>query len=320
LLEAIRVYVERKRANGHLYVTHERRLIYFSRRVGDVPLGQISVRHVLTFLDGPKTSAVAWQKKHELLRAFFDFWLARGSIKVSPLPPKRKAAARTSIPYIYTHAEIRTLPQAARNCQKGRRCIDALTVSTLFIFLYGTGCFPGEAIRVSVKDIDLKRGTISIRNGRLDIVRELPIGPDLKGVLGRYLIARRRVATSDDHLFLDKYGDGLKRPTLHTTFQRIRRSSGIVRLDGAFYQPRMQDLRHTFAVHRITSWIKHGADLKRMLPALAAYMGQSGLGSTERYLALTAERFRTQLSQLSTSRVGKRWRDDVALMKFLDEL
>lgn len=320
LLEAIFFYVERKRANGHLYVTHERRLIYFSRHVGDVPLEQISVRHVLTFLDSPKISPVAWHKKHELLRGFFDFWLARGSIKVSPLPPKRKPIVRTSIPYIYTHGEIRTLLQAARNYQKGRRCIDALTVGTFLIFLYGTGCFPGEAIRLSLKDIDLKRGMIFIRKGRPDQLRECPIGSDLKVVLTKFLIARRRVATSDDHLFLNKYGEGLKQPTLHTTFQRIRRASGIVRLDDAFYQPRMQDLRHTFAVHRITSWIKHGADLNRMLPALAAYMGQSGLGSTERYLSLTAERFRIQLRKLSSARGHKRWRDDATLMKFLADL
>lgn len=142
----------------------------------------------------------------------------------------------------------------------------------------------------------------------------------MKIVLGKYLRSRSRVATSDKHFFLNKYGKGIKRPTLHTAFQRIRRSSGIVRLDDAHYQPRMQDLRHTFAVHRITSWIKHGADLNRMLPALAAYMGQLGLGSTERYLSLTAERFRTQLLKLSPARGHKRWRDDAALMKFLADL
>ena len=322
LLAAISIYVERKRANGYLYIAHERRLVYFSRHVGDVPLEQISVRQVLTFLDSPKISPMAWKKKHEFLRAFFDFWLARDAIKVSPMPPKRNATARTSIPYIYTQTEIQILLKAARNYQKGRqgrRCIDGLTISTFLIFLYGTGCSPGEAIRLSVRDIDLKKGTVSIRNGKLDL-REFPIGRDLKIVLGKYWRSRSRVATPDDHFFLNKYGKGIKRPTLHTAFQRIRRSSGVVRLDDAHYQPRMQDLRHTFAVHRITSWIKHDADLNRMLPALAAYMGQLGLGSTERYLSLTAERFRPQLSQLSPLRGRKRWRDDAELMKFLADL
>jgi hypothetical protein len=94
---------------------------------------------------------------------------------------------------------------------------------------------------------------------------------------------------------------------------------GIRRDDGAVYQPRMHDLRYTFAVHRIAAWFEQGADLNHML--LAAYIGQAGLGSTERYLSLTPERFRTQLIKLSPLRPRKkRWRDDATLMKFLAEL
>jgi len=62
------------------------------------------------------------------------------------------------------------------------------------------------------------------------------------------------------------------------------------------------------------------ADLNRMLPALSAYIGQVGLGSTDRYLSLTPERFRTQLDKLSPRRSKKRWRDNPALIKFLTEL
>jgi len=60
--------------------------------------------------------------------------------------------------------------------------------------------------------------------------------------------------------------------------------------------------------------------MNRMLPALAAYMGQVGLGSAERYLSLTPERFRRELAKLSPQRRKKRWRNDPALMKFLAKL
>ena len=90
--------------------------------------------------------------------------------------------------------------------------------------------------------------------------------------------------------------------------------------NGLGYQPRLHDLRHTFAVHRLTAWIKYGEDLNRMIPALSAYIGQVGLGSTDRYLSLTPERFRTQLDKLSPRRGKKRWRNNPALMRFLGEL
>jgi hypothetical protein len=70
------------------------------------------------------------------------------------------------------------------------------------------------------------------------------------------------------------------------------------------------------------SWtrVKHGADLSRMIPALSAYMGQHDLGLAERYLRLTPERFRRQLDKLSPRRGKTRWRDNTALMEFLDSL
>jgi hypothetical protein len=57
-----------------------------------------------------------------------------------------------------------------------------------------------------------------------------------------------------------------------------------------------------------------------MLPALAAYMGQVGLGSTERYLSMTPERFRKQLDKLSPAQGKGRWRDNKGLMEFLSRL
>ena len=82
----------------------------------------------------------------------------------------------------------------------------------------------------------------------------------------------------------------------------------------------MNDFRASFAVHRIASWIKSGDDLNRMLPALAAYMGLVGLTATERYIALTPERFRKELNKLSPERINWHWREDAQLMKFLAAL
>jgi hypothetical protein len=92
------------------------------------------------------------------------------------------------------------------------------------------------------------------------------------------------------------------------TGQNLLPLEGEVRRDGEW------------TVHRLTAWFKQGADLNRMLPALSAYLGQVGLGSTERYLSITPERFRKQLVKLSPQRRKRRWRDNPALMKFLAEL
>ncbi|KAA6457561.1 hypothetical protein DYQ86_22290 [Acidobacteria bacterium AB60] len=321
LLEAVAIYVERKRSEGCFYGKSEKDLLSLSNHVGKSSLNRVTARQIASFLDGPKTSPFTWEKKYGLLRSFFDYWLARGEIDALPLPAKRRTSHRAFIPYIYTHSEIRALIKATRTSQRRRFCrIDARTLRTLFIFLYGTGTLVGEAKRLQVEDVDLKKGLLTIRAHHHNRPRTIPIGPDLKKILGEYLESRLRQGPSAGHFFTNKTGESLNVSTLSATFLRVRRQSEVERCDGARYQPRMHDLRHTFAVHRITGWIRHRADLNRMLPALAAYMGQAGIGSTERYLSLTPERFRTQLDKLSPMRRKKRWRDDKALMKFLAEL
>jgi integrase/recombinase XerD len=151
-------------------------------------------------------------------------------------------------------------------------------------------------------------------------VRRIPIGPDLHKRLRQYVDSASQKQSQSKNFFANRDGSTIKDRILSKSFERLRRLAGIARNDGAVYQPRLYDLRATFAVHRLTAWFKQGADLNRMLPALSAYLGQVGLGSTERYLSMTPERFRKQLLKLSPQRRKRRWRDNPALMKFLAEL
>ena len=82
----------------------------------------------------------------------------------------------------------------------------------------------------------------------------------------------------------------------------------------------MQDFRPTFAVHRITCWMRTRANLNRLLPALAVYMGHANLHTTQKYLFMTPERFRKQLNKLSPRGRHGHWRDDKDVMTFLTSL
>lgn len=320
LTAAIELYLKRKRDEGLVYRWCAAYLAALYKQVGDVSLERITSRDVSTVLDGPKTSPNTWLEKYHMFRGFFDFWQARGELDVLPLPVKRKACPRPFIPYIFTYSEIRLLLNGASNTEKVNRSkIDASTLRTILIFLYGTGLRVGEALRLLVEDVDLRSCTISIHGNRFCRSRIIPIGPDMKRMLEEYAISRRK-GRIDHHFFQDKKGDQLSYGKLEQMFRRLRRKCGIQRHDDGSFQPRMYDLRHTFAVHRIAGWIKHGANLNRMLPALAVYMGLTGLRSTERYLSLTPERFRAQLVHLSPRRGKKRWRDDPELMEFLAAL
>jgi integrase/recombinase XerD len=76
---------------------------------------------------------------------------------------------------------------------------------------------------------------------------------------------------------------------LDNAFKLLREYAGVRRSDGGRYQPRLHDLRHTFAVHRLTAWYRQGADVQRLIHHLSVYLGHAHLVDTQVYLTMTPE-------------------------------
>jgi integrase len=51
----------------------------------------------------------------------------------------------------------------------------------------------------------------------------------------------------------------------------------------------MHDLRHTSAVHRLTSCYRKGDNVQKYLENLSVYMGHANLSGTQTYLSMTAD-------------------------------
>jgi integrase len=322
LEESIQQYVEKQHLSGLGFAKGKQSLTSFYRHVGNLLLDDIRPQQVLNFLDGPRTSPITWTGKYNLLRNFFRFWIARQAMRSLPLPPSRRAAPQTFVPYIYSRAEIRHLLATTPASQSYKGCnVDARTLRTYLILLYGTGMLVSEGRRLLREDVDFKKRLITIRNARLQPSRQIPFGADMLEVLRSYRASHhQKDRLKDPHFFLTTEGQAIKETTMQHTFQKLRRKAGIARYDGIPQPPRLHDFRYTFAVHRLTAWHKHGAEINRMIPALSMYMGYVKLGGAARYLRLTPERFRTQLDKLSSRRGKRHWRDDPALMQFLSKL
>jgi len=67
--------------------------------------------------------------------------------------------------------------------------------------------------------------------------------------------------------------------------------------------PRVYDVRHVFAIRRLTQWYREGVDLHGRLPWLSAYMGHDNLLGTQVYLTATPE-----LLRLASRRFAARFR------------
>lgn len=120
----------------------------------------------------------------------------------------------------------------------------------------------------------------------------MPIGPQLSKRLVIYAKVRRqlpRPARNDSTFFATRYGDPLPRSTAERIFRLLCERAGVCRTDGARFKPRLHDIRHTFALNRLISWYREGADVQSLLPCLSTYLGHVDVTATQRYLTMTPE-------------------------------
>jgi integrase/recombinase XerD len=316
LSEAISEYVMHKRSGGLKYESTEAQFRAFLACTGDMQLEDVSAQHVLSYLSARPLATCSWRSKYSVLLNFFDFWALRETIEQIPMPQPKAAERRTYLPHVYSREQIRALLRSAfRLRQRYEDSTSPQTMRTLMLFLYATGATVGESIGLRSSDITLKKGVVTLRKNRRDRPRTIPICNDLRLAMGKYERWRSRHQIRCDSYFVKNDGKALTRSSLGCNFRRICQNASVYRLDYEF--PGMRDFRPTFAVHRITSWMRTGADLNRLLPALAVYMGHANLCMTEKYLAMTPARFRKELNKLSPTRRKGHWRNDKELMAFL---
>lgn len=303
LSKSIEVYLTFRRTSGLRYTQVERYLRSFHRRIGDLDLVDITAHHIATHLGVPVRQSATWQANYLRLRSFFNYWILRGEMGMVTMPPRPARHRATARPYVYSLPEIRRLLDATVVCQRRENCmVKAETFRTYLLLLYATGATSGELLDLRRGDLSLKKKTLTVFNRRFGDTRHIPIGDDLRRLLREYLERKPAIRSRNAPLLSDRKGNPILPWQVTYSFGRLRKIAGIVSPDQGAPPPRLLDFRTTFAVHRIQTWIQDGINLNRLLPALATYLGQASLGSIERYMDLTPERFRKHVALLSSKR------------------
>ena len=180
----------------------------------------------------------------------------------------------------------------------------ALLYRTLILVLYCTGIRFGEALRLRMRDVDTRSAVLFIDTfkGR---TRWVPFHRSLSRDLDRYLVSRVQYASSDAdaRFFVGANQQRLPVKTAGETLGRLFKLAGLKPEKGRV-GPRPYDLRHAFAVHRLSQWYRQGVDLHARLPWLSAYMGHVDIIGTETYLNATPE-----LLALAGDRLHRRYKN-----------
>lgn len=202
------------------------------------------------------------------------------------------------VPYIFSREEVLALVNAATR-HEGRSMWGAM-LRALTLVLYCTGMRLGEATRLHMVDVDLRRAVLTVQRSK-GRSRILAIRDDLVAELRQYLRCREQILAAsgaDDPTTLFVRRDGLAL-TLHAASDALRcllRDLGLKPPRGRS-GARPYEFRHAFAVHRLTAWAVEGVDVHAKLPWLSAYLGHQNLLGTEVYLKATP-----QLLQLASQR------------------
>jgi integrase/recombinase XerD len=289
---ATREYVANKQATGMVFGVEAYVLRAFTEKLGpNVPIKKITSDSVLDYLNGHGPVTLFWHRKHDALSGFWRFAIQRGYTDRSPVPARRPKKPIPFIPYIYTRQELRRLIDGVTSYQKRWCKLEPITLRALLLLLYGAGLRTSEPIHLACSDVDLAESTLTIRITKFYKTRRIALSTQLQSVLAEYDANRRLVGHSRDDtapFFTYKKGGPVVRVVLEDAFQRLRQHVGVVR-QNARYQPRLHDLRHTFAVHRVIAWYRSGVDVQRLLPGLSTHLGHISLSGTQRYLTMTPE-------------------------------
>jgi site-specific recombinase XerD len=291
---AILEYVFSKQSMGVAFRADATTLTAFVKKIGySVAVATVTSEDVLLFLNGSKDGPITltWHRKHHTLKGFWDFAIRRGYTDRSPVPIRRAQMPVPFVPHVYTLDELKRLLGGVTTYQTKWLKLEPVTLRTQILLLYGAGLRISEALHLTCADVDLTDATLTIRRTKFYKTRRIALSSDLLRVLSDYDLNRRQIHIPREGaspFFTYKNGEPVTCYVMDNAFSRLRDHVGVKR-QNARYQPRLHDLRHSFAVHRLTAWYRAGADVQHLLPGLSIHLGHVCLKGTQRYLTMTPE-------------------------------
>ncbi len=290
LSKAVKEFILHKRSCGALYCRQAYTLRAFCKALPGRDITAVTTDDVRTFVfENPFRSKLTI---YGPLRVFWRFAADRRYVSRPPLlavPPRDPVDLG---PYIYTQEELKRLFAEAGKVPRPHDPLFGITLRTILILLYSAGLRINEALSLKGGDVDLADNILTIRNTKFFKSRLVPISPQLSDVLRTYVMERacgHHPVTAESYFFATAKSISLQDQMVRRYFKRLRNRLGIRRIDGAFNQPRLHDLRHTFARHRLLAGYRDGENLQPLLVGLSTYLGHSDLKHTQRYLTLAPE-------------------------------
>lgn len=164
LMEVINTYLALQRSLGMKFESAGCLLQQFARGMDNISIDKVRPQKVAAFLQGKGRLSASWELRYCVLSGFYRFAISRGYVESSPLPTSRPNLPPPQSPYVYSTAELRRLIDATATLQSDNSRQQASTYRALILVLYGSGMRIGEALGLTLRDVDLVERIITVRN------------------------------------------------------------------------------------------------------------------------------------------------------------
>jgi integrase len=301
LRELLQDYLTMRRALGLKLRTEGIALLSFVAFMEQAQADSISTELALAWAKRPTSVQPAqWARRLSCVRCFARYCSAidpRTEIPplgLLPFPHQRPS------PYFFTDEDIDRLLQDALQWP-AKDGLANHTFYCLFGLLSVSGLRICEALGLTLEDVDLDEGILTICSTKFGKSRLVPLHPTTVEALTDYrerreqFLARRPVP----HWFVNAQG---RRLGYDCALRAFRRLTARLPNQPGRARPRLHDLRHRFALVTVVNWYRDGQEVQRRLPVLSAFLGHVQVSDTYWYLSACPE-----LLDAAKERLERHW-------------
>lgn len=205
------------------------------------------------------------------------------------LPKNYYSSGQQYVPHIYTTDELRRFFEETDKCHY---CSEVpyrhLVMPEFFRLLFSCGLRCSEARLLTVGDVNLDQGVLTIRNSKNHNSRLVPIPESMTQRFRKYVNEVHVFPEPEKYFFPGYGGKPMTIGNVYKNFRRFLWKAGISHTgDGS----RVHDLRHSYCIYRLKEWAEHDRDLMVLIPMMRTYLGHQTFNETAYYLRWTADVF-----------------------------
>lgn len=194
--------------------------------------------------------------------------------------------------YVFTEDDLKRIFKVIDNNEYGvskhYREQTYRTLPVLLRVVFCCGLRIGEALGLTISDVDLERGILYVIDAKtVNSKRAVPMSLELTQLCRKYSEKCHKNSSENNPFFYNfSYDKPYPYPTISDTFDLILEKANIYK--GAPYsRATLHSFRHTFIILRIRDWMREKKDFSVYQLVLLRYLGHKSFEETMYYFELT---------------------------------